>query len=92
MQDQHETIDDFVTRCKLEAKKCKFSPTELNERLIEQLIIGTKYMEVQERFLGKDEKLTLDASRDVARTHEVTESHMNMMKAVGNHEMNVDAV
>lgn len=64
----------------------------MNECLIEQLIIGTKYMEVQERFLGKDEKLTLDASRDVARTHEVTESHMNMMKAVGNHEMNVDAV
>lgn len=68
----------------------------MNECLIEQLIIGTKYMEVQERFLGKDEKITLDASRDVARTHEVTheatESHMNMMKAVGNHKMNVDAV
>ena len=91
-QDQHETIDDFITRCKLQAKKCKFSATEMDDRLIEQLIIGTKYMKVQGRLLGKDEKLKLDAALDVASTHEATESHINMMKAVSNHKMNVDAV
>nr|XP_054752823.1 uncharacterized protein LOC129258608 [Lytechinus pictus] len=64
----------------------------MEERLIEQLIIGTKHVKVQERLLGKDETLKLDAALDTARTHEATESHMSMMKAVGNHKMNMDAV
>lgn len=91
-QDQHETVDDFVARCKLQARKCKFTDAEMEERLIEQLIIGTKHVKVQERLLGKDETLKLDAALDTARTHEATENHMSMIKAIGNHRMNVDTV
>ena len=45
-----ESIDDYITRCTLQAQKCRFSPAEANERLIEQLIIGTKIPEVQKRY------------------------------------------
>ena len=34
-QKAEESIDDFVTRCRLLARKCKFTDDELNERLLE---------------------------------------------------------
>lgn len=72
-QMQEETIDDFMTRCRNQATKCKFRDlVETNERLIEQLIIGTKYKKVQERLLSKGESLTLDEAIDVSRTYEAT--------------------
>ena len=41
-QGSEETLDEFVNRCNLLAKKCEFSKEELNERLIEQIILGTQ--------------------------------------------------
>jgi hypothetical protein len=38
-QSADESIDQFMTGCKIQANKCKFSADEYNERLIEQLII-----------------------------------------------------
>jgi hypothetical protein len=38
-----ETIEEFMTRCKLQAHKCKFRDQEQDDRLIEQLIIGTRH-------------------------------------------------
>ena len=43
IQSEEETIDTLFTRCKLQALRCKFTQTELNERLIEQLIVGTRF-------------------------------------------------
>ena len=40
--------------CKLQAQKCRFGEAELEERLIEQLIIGTRERKVQEVLSGKD--------------------------------------
>ena len=38
-----ENIDDFVARCRLQANKCKFRDNqETEERLLEQIITGTK--------------------------------------------------
>ena len=76
-QNQSESVDDFMTRCRNQATKCKFrDATETEERLIEQLIIGTKQKKVQERLLEKGEKLKLDIATDIARTNEATISHM----------------
>ena len=36
-----ETVDEFMTRCKTQARKCKFrDTTETEKRLIEQLVVG----------------------------------------------------
>ena len=60
-----------MTRCQNQATKCKFRDgTDVGERLIEQLIIGTKHKKVQERLLSKGESLMLDEAMDVFRTYE----------------------
>ena len=69
-----------MTRCKLQAKKCKFRDnTDIEERLIEQLIIGTRHRKVQEKLLGKDGDLKLDDALDIARTCEATMVHMEQL-------------
>ena len=79
-QGDSESTDEFMTRCKLQAQKCKFRDNiELEERLIEQLVIGAKHRKVQEKLLGKDGELKLDEALDIARTCEATMVHMDQL-------------
>ena len=79
-QEESESTDEYMTRCKLQAKKCKFwDNTDIEERLIEQLIIGTRHRKVQEKLLGKDGDLKLDDALDIARTCEATMVHMEQL-------------
>ena len=69
-----------MTRCKLQVKKCKFQDnTNIEERLIEQLILGTRHKKVQEKLLGKDGDLRLDEALDIARTCEATMVRMEQL-------------
>ena len=77
-----ESIDDYITRCTLKAQKCRFSPAEANERLIEQLIIGTTIPEVQKQLLSYDETLTLDKALNIGRTTEASINHMTQLQGV----------
>lgn len=87
-QQPHEATDDFITRCKVQARKCKYTAEALDEKLIEQLILGTRHKKVQKSLLGKDEKLTLDAALDIARTHEATEMQLEKLTNAGNVNVN----
>jgi hypothetical protein len=78
-QSTTESIDEFMTKCKLQALKCKFKDTEQDERLIEQLIIGTRHKKVQEILLEKDDKFKLDDAIDIARTREATQAHIEQI-------------
>ena len=79
-QTKDESVDSFMARCKLQAQKCRFSEAEMEERLIEQLIIGTREQKVQEILLGKDEKLKLDKAMDIAQTREATVNDMKSLE------------
>ena len=80
-QAEGESVDEYMTRCKLQAKKCRFRDAcETNDRLIEQLIVGIKHPKVQEKLLGRDADLTLDGAMDIARTCEATMSDMQLFK------------
>ena len=82
-QEQNESFDDFISRCKLQAHKCNFrDDTEFNERIIEQAITGTCHPEVQKELLGKDKTLNLDKVLDVGRTYEASLQHMQQLKSV----------
>ena len=49
-QAEHESVDEYMTRCKLQAKKCNFRDAiETDERLIEQLTVGIKPKIVQNK-------------------------------------------
>ena len=69
-QTQDESVEEFISRCRVLAAKCKFADIlEVNTRLIEQLIVGTKHVAVQEKLLEKGDALaSLDAALDIART------------------------
>ena len=47
-QEEKESIDDFTARCKIQAFKCSFrDDDEISDRVIEQIIDGTRHTEVQ---------------------------------------------
>ena len=78
-QQENESIQDFISRCKLQAQKCDFSNTELKERVIEQFVAGTKYKELQKELLSKDKSLTLDQAIALGRDHEASIIHMKQL-------------
>ena len=54
LQKETENIDDFLARCRLQAQKCKFrDEREMEERIIDQIIAGTKFPELQKQFYFK---------------------------------------
>ena len=52
-------MDEFVARLRVLAAKCKFADVgETHVRLIEQIIVGTKHVAVQEKLLEKGDSET----------------------------------
>ena len=80
---EHESVDEFIARCRVLAAKCKFSDVlETDTRLIEQLIVGTRHVRVQEKLLEQGDSLaSLNAALDIARTFEATKSHVAELQA-----------
>ena len=80
-QGESESMDDFVSRCELQAQRCNFrDELEFNERIIEQVITGTRHTEVQKDLLSKEVSLTMDQVLDVGRTHEASLQHIQQLK------------
>ena len=70
-----------MTKCMLQAKKCKFrDETEINTRLIEQIIRGGAHDKVREDLLCKDDTLTLDKAMQIARTYEALQQELKEFK------------
>lgn len=90
-QSSGESIDDFLTKLKNIAAKCKFRDgEELEDRVLDQFIWGTSYKDVQKALIGKSEELTLQAAVDIARAHEATDRQMSLMSHTSGRQ--VDAV
>ena len=84
-QAKDELIDEYMTKCMPQAKKCKFrDEIEINTRLIEQIIRGGAHDKVREELLCKIDTLTLDKAMQIARTYEVLQQELNEFKAGSN--------
>ena len=82
-QGETESIDDFVNKCKLQAQKCEFKDVnEINDRIIDQLIYGVRYEELQKEYLSKDKTLTLAQAINLGRSYEASVAHMRKLTAV----------
>ena len=79
-QTQSETLDEFVTRCRTQALKCDFEATELEARIIEQIIASTPIEAFQNELLGKDKTLTLDQAVEAGRKHEAARYSVEKLK------------
>ena len=80
-QKKTESIDEFYTRCRALALKCKFK--DIEERLIDQLITGTRVNESRKELLKQDEKLKVEDALQICRTHEASEAHMHAFEQAG---------
>ena len=80
-QKETETIDEFYTRCRALALKCKF--VDFEERLIDQIIVGARSAESQRELLKEDEKLTIDNALQKCRMHEASDAHMKAFEQAG---------
>ena len=75
VQGDHESVDDFYTRCKAKAMKCQFTDvTALDERMNEVL---------KKKIIGKDKSLLLKDALDVCRAHEASIAHMAQLNHIG---------
>ncbi|KAG1704766.1 hypothetical protein GQR58_003952 [Nymphon striatum] len=80
-QNQGEPIDSFVTRLKVQARKCNFTDqVALEDNLIDQIIKGIAHTHVQKRVLDQDPyTLTLDQAVGCARTFEATQAQLQQL-------------
>lgn len=79
-----ESIDTFVNRCRLQAKKCKFTDEEQNSRILELLIASTPFEQFQKDLLCKDEKFTLPEAVQLGRAYEATAAHSQQLQNLTN--------
>ncbi len=89
-QNDGETIDEFYTRCRGLALKCQFK--DIEDRIIDQLILGTKLMESRKDLLSQGNDLKLEEALKKCRTHEASEAHMRAFSQIGSASAQVDAV
>ena len=83
MQKDGETIDDFIMHCRLQAQKCKFrDEDEKSERVIDQIILGTKLPDLQKELLGKKGDFTLNDTIELCKKHAASEQHMRQLTNV----------
>ena len=79
-QRDDETIMDFLTRCKQQARKCNFrDERDTEEHLIDLLIAGTRYPELQQILLSKNKEMSLQEVIDISRGHEASINNMRKM-------------
>ena len=78
VQQANESIDTYVNRLKVQAQKCNFSSTNVQEdNIIDQIIKGTHHAAIRKQLLDHDpSKLTLNKVLDFARTFEATQSQL----------------
>jgi len=79
-QEQGEPVDDFISRLKNLAAKCQFRDNaEVEDRVLDQLIWGSRNPDVQKSLISRDKSLTLVAAIETARSHEGKSKHMKTL-------------
>lgn len=92
-QRDEESIDEFYTRVRDVGMKCRFK--DLDDRLIDQLIKGTKCSDSRKELLCELDTLTIDDALKKCRKHEASEAHMKAFMSAEIHSgigSRVDAV
>ena len=75
-----EPVDNFISRIKNLAAKCQFRDNiEVEDRVLDQLIWGSRNPDVQKALISRDKTLTLAAAVDIARSHEARNKHMRTL-------------
>ena len=65
-----ETVDTFVNRCRVKAKKCQLTDQQISERIQELVIASTPIKSFQRELLAKDQTFTLEGLLQLGRRYE----------------------
>ena len=71
-----ESLEAFITRCKLLSQKCDFSSKQEDDRLIEQIIASAQISDFQKELLTKPKTFTLDDALDLGWTYETSATYL----------------
>ena len=75
-----DSVDDFITRLKLQTQKCDFcDDREANKRVLEQFIAGIRHMELQKELLSTAQDFTTEQALERGRTFEASIAHMRQL-------------
>ena len=85
-----QSLDEFVTRARTQAHMCEFEDNEMQERIIELVIAGTKMEVFRRELLGKEKGLTLQEVLNEGRKHEA--AALGTMQLQGLSEQKIDYV
>jgi hypothetical protein len=77
-QEDSETVDQFITRLRQQAKNCGFQANQVDENVRDQVIHGCKSSKLRVKLLEKRE-LTLKTVADTARAHEAAQKQAREM-------------
>lgn len=91
-QQQSESVDSFINRCKLLANKCSFKDDELDDRLIELIIASTTIPEYQKELLNKPKGYKLSESVALGRSYEASASYIATLQSFNTPTANIDAM
>ena len=79
-QEQCEPVDDCISRLKNLAAKCQFlDNAEVEDRVLDQLIWGSRNPDIQKSLISRDKSLTLTAAIETARRYEAASKHMTTL-------------
>ena len=76
LKQEEESIDAFLTRCRMVLSKCDYNAQAREIILLDTLIAGVKDETVQRKLIAKDATLTLDRAMDIIRAYEQTTAQM----------------
>ncbi len=81
-QKSNQTTDEFLSECMRQAAKCKLKDNnEIEERVLEQIIVGVKDVHIQQKLLSKGDALTLTDALDIARSIEAAGHQLSQLRA-----------
>ena len=89
-QKEEESLDEFVTRARTQTQMCEFEDKEMQERIIELVIAGTRMEVFRRELLGKEKSLTLQEGLNECRKHE--SAALGTMQLQGLSQQKIDYV
>ncbi len=81
-QTSDQPIDEFLAQCMRQASKCKLADQNaVEERVLEQIIVGVRDYNIQQKLLAKGDALDLNDALDIARSVESTKRHLSQLRS-----------
>ena len=75
---------DFTSRLKNLAAKCQFrDDAEVVDRVLDQLIWGTRNADAEKFVIGREKSLTLAVAIEIARSHQAANKRMKTLAGSG---------